>query len=295
MTATTRRPGSSTPGLVQTSGQLSALNDTVELALNGQDSITFEVLPGGWVGTVVFQLFLEGTGWISTVFHALNTGIGAGSGINTTGPTVRTGFCGFASSARVIASPWTSGTAQVNIRAGRTLLGSTPVNVLGTTATAGSVARGGAVTAVNPLLIGVRGYNANPSAVSTGTLVEPISTLIGSQVVTPWSIPEATWSYAVGAGGLTSTADSVLASAPGVGQKRYINTLSLSNNSATATEVVVKSNTTVIARFHLPANAPNVCHRFEPPLAAADNTVLNIACITTGAAVYANAQGFTAP
>jgi hypothetical protein len=34
---------------------------------------------------------------------------------------------------------------------------------------------------------------------------------------------------------------------------------------------------------------------FENPLKTTANTALNFACITSGAAVYVNAQGYTAP
>jgi hypothetical protein len=46
---------------------------------------------------------------------------------------------------------------------------------------------------------------------------------------------------------------------------------------------------------HLPANAPMAEIIFENPLKTTAATAMNFACITTGAAVYVNAQGFTAP
>jgi hypothetical protein len=71
--------------------------------------------------------------------------------------------------------------------------------------------------------------------------------------------------------------------------------MQLSNNSAVATEVVLKDGATIIWRGHLPANAPMSEIIFENPLKTTANTALNFACITNGAAVYVNAQGFTAP
>jgi hypothetical protein len=87
----------------------------------------------------------------------------------------------------------------------------------------------------------------------------------------------------------------VLAAAAGAGLRRYICSMGMSNNSATATEVVVKDGSTVIWRGHLPANAPNLHIDFATPLRTTANAALNFACITTAAAVYVNAQGYTAP
>ena len=50
----------------------------------------------------------------------------------------------------------------------------------------------------------------------------------------------------------------------------------------------------MIWRGNLPANAPNVPIEFPDPLRTTANAALNFACITTAAAVYVNAQGFTA-
>jgi hypothetical protein len=161
--------------------------------------------------------------------------------------------------------------------------------------TQGQAARGAAVSD-NPMVIGMRGATAAPTAVANGQVVDPLADTQGRMVNRPWTIPELAWSFAGAAGGIINTTDVVLAAPAGAGLRRYINSLSLSNNSATATEVVVKNGaSTVIARFSLPANAANVAHQFEPPIASSANAALNIACITTGAAVYANAQGFTAP
>jgi hypothetical protein len=161
--------------------------------------------------------------------------------------------------------------------------------------TQGQAARGAAVSD-NPMVIGMRGATAAPTAVTNGQVVDPLADTQGRMVNRPWTIPELAWSFAGAAGGIINTTDVVLAAAAGAGLRRYINRLSLSNNSATATEVVVKNGaSTVIARFSLPANAANVAHEFEPPIASSANAALNIACITTAAAVYANAQGFTAP
>jgi hypothetical protein len=60
--------------------------------------------------------------------------------------------------------------------------------------------------------------------------------------------------------------------------------------------VVVKDGATIIWRGHVSANMLD-CDtiQFSDPLRTTANAALNVACITTGAAVYVNAQGYTAP
>jgi hypothetical protein len=169
-----------------------------------------------------------------------------------------------------------------------------PVAVAGQVTIAGTTARAATISSsLNP--IAYRGSTAAPTAVSNGQGVDQLATTYGVAIVRPWSIPELCWLYAAASAGITNTTDVAIASAAGAGLRRYLVRLTLSNNSATATEVVVKDGSTVMARLHMAANTGNVPFMFDPPLSTTANTALNVACITTGAAVYANAQGFTAP
>lgn len=152
-----------------------------------------------------------------------------------------------------------------------------------------------AAIAGNPVRLGARALSAAYTTLTTGQTADLMSTLQGVLTVRPWTIPELEWSYAAAAGGIINTTDVAIAAAAGAGLRRYISTMTLSNNSATATEVVLKDGATVIWRGMLPANAPNIYIKFENPLRTTANTALNFACITTAAAVYVNAQGHTAP
>jgi len=152
-----------------------------------------------------------------------------------------------------------------------------------------------AVIAGSPVRVAGRALSAAYTTVATGDTADLITTLQGVQIVRQWQIPELEWSYASAAGGVVNTTDVVLAAAAGAGLRRYVTSVSLSNNSATATEVVLKDGATIIWRGHLPANAPNSEIVFTNPLKTTANAALNFACITTAAAVYVNAQGYTAP
>ena len=152
-----------------------------------------------------------------------------------------------------------------------------------------------AVISGAPVRLAGRALSAAYATVATGDTADLMTTLQGVLTVRPYTIPELEWSYAAAAGGVINTTDVVLSAAAGAGLRRYIATMTLSNNSATATEVVLKDGATIIWRGHLPANAPNVHIHFQNPLKTSANAALNFACITTAAAVYVNAQGYTAP
>jgi hypothetical protein len=165
---------------------------------------------------------------------------------------------------------------------------------LGSVSVTGGQAAHDAVLAGNPMRIGARALSAAYATVATGDQADLVSTLQGVLVTRPFQIPELEWSFASPAGGVINTTDVVLAAAAGAGLRRYITGLQLSNANATATEVVLKDGATVIWRGNLPANAPNVPIEFPDPLRTTANAALNFACITTAAAVYVNAQGYTA-
>ena len=152
-----------------------------------------------------------------------------------------------------------------------------------------------AVIAGNPVRLAGRALTAAYTAVATGDTADMITTVQGVQIVRQWQIPELEWSYAAASGGIVNTSDVVLAAAAGAGLRRYITSMTLSNANATATEVVLKDGSTVIWRGQLPANAPMSEIVFSNPLKTSANAALNVACITTAAAVYVNAQGYTAP
>lgn len=106
------------------------------------------------------------------------------------------------------------------------------------------------------------------------------------------------WSYAAESGGIVNTSDVALKAAAGVGRSIYLSSLDLMNTDVSvSTEVVIKDGSTVIWRTKLPALAASTApvpfsRQFNPPLVGSQNTALNVACITTSAEVYINAQGY---
>ncbi|WP_191082742.1 hypothetical protein [Roseococcus microcysteis] len=168
------------------------------------------------------------------------------------------------------------------------------VNVLNPVTPVGGQARN---TAGAVPVLAATGYSANPTAVTTARGVDLLATLIGALVTKPYAIPEADWQAAAAAGGIINTTDVVLRAAAAAGIRNYVTSIDVRNAHATvATEVVIKDGATVIWRQLLPAAmAAPVEITFPTPLRGTAATAVNVACLTTGAQVYVNAQGYAAP
>jgi hypothetical protein len=123
----------------------------------------------------------------------------------------------------------------------------------------------------------------------------------GSQVNTkPFGLPENDWQFAGATGGIVNTSDVAVKAAGAAGIRNFVTGISVQNASATvATEVVVKDGaSTVLWRGYVGTSAvlnSAVSVTFPTPLRGTAATAVNVACITTGAQVYVNAQGYTAP
>lgn len=159
-----------------------------------------------------------------------------------------------------------------------------------------NIAHDGATTSINPYLIAGTAQNALPTAVSANAdACRFITTMIGVQITRPYSIPEGDWQYACTAA-IANTTDVVLKAAGAAGIRNYVTAIQVKNTNATATEIVVKDGSTVIWRGHVGANMVNADEIvFPTPLKGTAATAMNFGCITTGANVYVNAQGYQAP
>jgi hypothetical protein len=206
---------------------------------------------------------------------------------------------------RVRATAFTSGTQVWTMIPGTYATEPIPgAQVSGTQPVSGTVTATGVVGPAahdaaisgNPLRLAGRALTANYATVATGDTADLVTTLVGALVVRPFAIPELDWIAAAPSGGIVNTTDVVLAAAAGAGLRRYMTGLQIRNASASvATEIVIKDGATVIWRGQAPLNSDPENIVFPTPLKTAANAALNVACITTGAQVYVNAQGYTAP
>ena len=150
--------------------------------------------------------------------------------------------------------------------------------------------------AQNPVVVAGVGATANPTVVVTGRGVEFLTTLVGAQIVKPFSIPELDWNYAGPIAGLTTATDTAAKAAAGASVRNYVAALQVQNTSATASEFQIKDGAaTVLWRCLLPANSSFLDITFPSPLKGTANTALNIQAVTAGSVVVANLQGYAAP
>lgn len=166
-------------------------------------------------------------------------------------------------------------------------------NTTGSTLTIDGQAAQAASVAGNPLTTASEGRTSNPTSVANGQVARNIGTLVGAQVVRPYSIPELDWQGTIT---LTTTTSTALKAAAGAGIKNYLTSAQYQNTSATATTLNILRGTTVIASFNAPASmAAPACVVFATPLQSVANEALNVQCGTTGANVLVNGQGYAAP
>ena len=278
--------------------------------------------PGGQADATGFDLCeytgysvsFTGTG-VSTVVHEQTmdpTGVAgwfpvAGSIVSATTSTLSTagstsGSCymfpaiGVRARIRVTALTTGDAVAQVNL-----MPDAVAVQPPATTTTAAGQAAHDAVISVNPVRVAGRALTANYTAVASGDVADIITTLVGAQVIRPFSIPELEWNYAAASGGIVNTTTAVtIKTAAAAGIRNYITGIQISHATLSgATELVIRDGAsgTVIFRTQLQTTAvESLPIVFQSPLKSTAATLLEVATLTavTGA-VYVNAQGYAAP
>lgn len=154
-----------------------------------------------------------------------------------------------------------------------------------------------AAVAGNPVLSGAEARSSDGTAVANGDVVRMIATLLGKQVMYPYAVPGTDWHYAAASGGITNTTGVTARAAQGAGIRNYVTRAEIINGHATvSTDFQIRDGAagTVLWRGYLQAAGGGVAAVFDPPLRATANTLIEIACGTTGSAVYANLHGFSA-
>lgn len=153
----------------------------------------------------------------------------------------------------------------------------------------------GATAPANALLTGGKNSSGNIKSFQT--------TLTGTQIVYPWSVPEGTWQGAAPAGGIVnSTAGNTMKAAGAAGIRTYLKNIQIgvAGTVAAASELVIRDGAggTVLWRGNLPAAVTGTSNIiFEPPLRGSAATLMEVATLTAmgaSSAVYINAQGYQA-
>ncbi len=155
-----------------------------------------------------------------------------------------------------------------------------------------------------PTRIAGRALTSNYTAVATGDTADFVSTLVGAQIVKPFSIPEADWSYAAATLGIVNTTTAVtIKAAAAAGLRNYITGIDLATDGAlgAATEVAIRDGAggTVIWRMKIGTAGLQAGRAitFPTPIKGTVATLLEVVTLTASVtgAVYFNARGYIAP
>jgi len=261
------------------------------------ESITVQVTSAGTNCTITYETSDDNSNWISIGgLSFTNTG---SSALTTTSSAV--GGIHFARKG-------------LYFRARVSTYGSGTVTVIGTLSKAPAVQQGlitivgglsfeGGGAGTNPIAIAAEARTSSKTSVANATLVRPIATTDGRQIVRLDSIPENEWSYVAASGGITNTTTSVtITGGAGSGVRNYINSLQVSSDTlGTATEIVIQDGVSGAILWRAKIGTAGTVGiqdiRFHPPLRGSTNTLLQAACVTaTGTgSIYLNAQGYKAP
>jgi hypothetical protein len=166
----------------------------------------------------------------------------------------------------------------------------------GILAVAGQVAHDAAATG-NPIAVAGEARSSEPTAVASGDLSRIMLSLLGKQLTLPYAMPASTWNYAAASGGITNTTGVTAKAAAGAGIRNYITSIQVINGHASVdTDVQIRDGAagTVLWRGFAKSGGGGISCKCDPPLRGTANTLIEIACGTTGSAVYVNLQGFVA-
>ena len=261
------------------------------------ESITVQVTSAGTSCTVTYETSEDEVTWQSVTGLTVSSG---GASLNTATSTtaIIMQFPRKALFFRARVSTYGSGTVSVV-----GTLSKVPVAQLGLLAISGGLSPEGGGAGTSPIAVGLEGRTSSKTSVTNATLVRPISTLDGRQVIRLNSIPENEWVYAAASGGITNTTTAVtLVAAQAAGIRNYLTNLQLSSDAlGAATEIAIRDGAggTVLWRGKIGmAGITGVSTiQFSDPLKSTAATLLEVvtlsASVTGG--VYVNAQGYKAP
>jgi hypothetical protein len=287
----------STPDGLTVSGTATSAAVLFTTSMLNYESITVQVTSAGSSCIVTYEASEDGVNW-QTTSGLTTSNIGTSSNTTTSTTTVILQFPRKASNFRARVSTYFSGTVSVV-----GTLSKNPVAQIGLVYLGGGISPEGGGAGTSPLAIGLEGRTSSKTSVSNSTLVRPISTVDGRQVIRLNSIPENEWVYAAASGGIANTTTAVtLVAAQAAGIRNYLTNLQLSSDAlGAATEIAIRDGAggTVLWRGKIgTAGIAGVTTiQFSDPLKSTAATLLEVVTLSASVtgSVYVNAQGYIAP
>lgn len=281
---------------VKTAVTLDATTDSVLVSGNGYGTAGFQIT-GTWSGTLRFTGTIDGTNWVG--LPAMNAQSRAsdttatGNGLYFVSPSgaryVKVKFTTYTSGEAVV----TAITTDDPVAAASS--GGGAVTNAGTFAVQAGQSAHDAAIAGAPVRIGARAVTADYTAVAGGDAADLIATVDGKQIIKPHAIRASTWSYAAASGGLVNTTAVTIKAAAAASIRNCLTGIQVINAHATvSTEVLVRDGAagTVLHRGWAQAVGGGFAANFEVPICGTAATLMEVVNVTTGSAVYVNAQGF---
>jgi hypothetical protein len=147
----------------------------------------------------------------------------------------------------------------------------------------------------NPVKIGAKATNAEPTALTTGQRANLIADLVGKLIVLPYANPENFVSGAITTA-MTGTTTTSLIAAPAAGLRNYITQITVSNAHATVgTDIIIQDGSGGTTLYTIPAAAVygGAVITFPTPLRQPTTaTAIFCANVTTGASTKVSASGY---
>jgi hypothetical protein len=266
----------------------------LKISGDGYATAGFQIT-GTWVGTITFESTIDDETWVSV--SATNRASGATGSTTTANGVFNIPSTGVRS-VRARMSAYTSGTAVITPILSPASLSSSggggEVTNAGTFAVqAGQVADGAAASG-NPVFVGAVVQSTDATAEAAGDVKSLQATLTGKLVTMPYSLVGERWSYAAASGGIVNTTGVTIKAAVS-GQKNCVTSIDIINGHASvSTEVVLRDGAsgTVLKRWWMQAAGGGISKTLPVPICGTTNTLLEVAAITTGSAIYVNAEGY---
>ena len=287
----------STPDGLTVSGTATSAEVLFTTSMLNYESITVQVTSAGTGCTISYETSCDNVTWVSSAGLSL-TNTGSSQAASTSSAVGQTQFSRRGLYFRARVSTYVSGTVSIVA-----VLSKTPLVQLGLVAIGGGASPEGGGAGTSPIVIGLEARTSSKTSVANSTLVRPIATVDGRQIVRLDAIPENEWSYVAASGGITNTTTPVdIAGGAGSGVRNYVTSLQLySDTLGTATEIVLRDGAggSILWRSKIgtagTGGTQNI--RFHSPIRGSTNTVMQFACLTaTGTgSIYVNAQGYKAP
>lgn len=147
----------------------------------------------------------------------------------------------------------------------------------------------------NPVKVGGKATNVEPTALTTGQRANLITDLVGKLIVLPYANPENFVSGVI-TSAMTGTTSTSLIAAPASGLRNYITQITVSNAHATVgTDIIIQDGSGGTTLYNIPAAAVygGSVITFPTPLRQPTTaTAIFCANVTTGASTKVSASGY---